>query len=150
MIGLLAGLIALSWLFRRTRGLLGALAGGFLGALVLTGMASTAGSGELAALYSPDELLVAAFAVAAVAAVLALVTPYATGFACLGWGAGALLAAVAAPRTGQAIYMLPLAAHVTAAAAVVCLARWRAAAFSRRPRLRSSRRAGRLLRLTSC
>ena len=130
MIGLIVGLLLLSWVFGRTRGLVGGLVGGFLGALVLTGMASTAGSGELPALYSPGQLFAAALSMAAVAAVLVQVAPYATGFACLGWGAGALLAAVAAPRTGEAMYILALAAHVLAAAAVVCLARRRASAFS--------------------
>lgn len=136
MIGLLIGLLLLSCTFGRTKGLLGGLVGGFLGALVLTGMATTAHRGELAALYSPDQLLAGALSMAAVAAVLALVAPYATSFWSLCWGAGALLAAVAAVRAGQVIYILPLAAHVLAATAVMCLATWRVAAFSRRPRLR--------------
>jgi hypothetical protein len=127
MIPLLVVLLLLSWVFGRTEALLGGLVGGFLGALVLTGMASTTGNGELASLYGPVQLASTAIPVAAVAALLALVAPYATGFAALGWGAGALLAAVAAPRTGQAMYILPLAAHALAAATVVCLARWRAA-----------------------
>jgi hypothetical protein len=127
MILLLAGLLLLSWVFGRTKGLLEGLAGGFLGALVLTGMASTTGNGELAILYSPAQLASTAVPVAAVAGLLALVAPYATGFASLGWAAGALLAAVAAPRTGQAMYVLPFAVHALAATAVVCLARWRVA-----------------------
>lgn len=125
MIGLLVGLLLLSWIFGRTRGLLGGLVGGFFGALVLTGMASTAGSGELSTIYSPDQLVSTAVPVAVVAAALALVVPYATGFASLGWGAGALLAAIAATRTGQPMYVLPLVVHVLAAVAVVRLARWR-------------------------
>ena len=136
MIGFLVGLLLLFWIFGRTRGVLSGLAGGFLGALVLIGMANTAGNGDLTALYSPGQLLAAAASMAAVAAVLALVIPYATGFACVGWAAGAVLAAVVAPSTGQAIYILPLAAHVLAAAAVVCLARRRAVTSSRGPRLR--------------
>ncbi|HVM21026.1 MAG TPA: hypothetical protein VM307_13790 [Egibacteraceae bacterium] len=128
MIGLLVGLLLLSWVFGRTRGLLGGLVGGFLGTLVLIGMTSAASNGELAAIYSPAQLLSAAFVMAAAAAVLALVAPYATGFASLGWGVGALLAATAARRTGQAMYILPLAVHIAAAATVVCLAKWRAAA----------------------
>lgn len=127
MIPLLVGLIFLSWVFGRTRGLLGGLAGGFLGALVLTGMASTTSNGELATLYSPGRLAAAAVPVTAAAAVLALVAPFATGIASLGWAAGALLAAVAASRTGQDMFVLPLAVHVIAASAVVCLARRRAA-----------------------
>jgi len=43
----------------------------------------------------------------------------------LGWGAGALLAAIAAMRTGQPMYVLPFVVHVLAAVAVVRLARWR-------------------------
>ena len=125
MIGLLVGLLLLSWVFGRSRGLLGGLVGGFLGVLVLTGMASTASDGELAALYSPGQLAVAAASIAVVAAAIALIAPYATGFACVGWGAGALLAAFAAPRTGEVVYILPLATHVLAATAVAGLAKWR-------------------------
>lgn len=126
MIGLLVGLLLLSWLFGRSRGLLGGLVGGFLGALVLAGMAGTANSGELATLYTPAKLAAKAVPVAAVAAGLALVAPYATGFATLGWGAGALLAMLAAPRTGQTVYVLPLTAHLLAALAVGRIASWRA------------------------
>lgn len=133
MIVVLVGLLLLSGICGRTRGLFGGLVGGFLGALVLTGMASTASNGDLASLYSPTELASTAVPAAVVAAVLALVVPYATGIASFGWGAGALLAAVAAFRTGDAIYILPLAVHVVAAAAVVSLARWRAGAVQTRP-----------------
>jgi hypothetical protein len=112
---------------RPDQGLLGGLVGGFVGCLVVTGLAGTTSNGELPALYSPEQLDSTAVPVAVVAAVLALVSPYAIGFASLGWAVGAVLAAVAAPRTGQAVYVLPLAAHVLAAALVVCLARWRAA-----------------------
>lgn len=127
MIGLLVGLLLLSWIFG-TRDLLGGLVGAFIGALVLVGIASTARNAELAVLYSPAELASAAVPVAVVAAVLALVVPYATPFASLGWAAGAVLAAVAAPPTGQAIYVLPLALHVLAALAVGSVASWRTAA----------------------
>ena len=129
MIGLLVGLLLLSWVFGPTRGLLGGLVGGSLGTLVLIGMASTASNGELAALYTPLQLASAVVPVAIVAGVLALVVPYATAFASLGWAAGALLGAIAAPATDQAMYLLPFAVHVVAAAAVMCLASWRAAAF---------------------
>ena len=126
MIGMLVGLLLLSWVFGRTRGLVGALAGGFLGALVLAGMVSTAGDGDLVALYSPGRLASTAVPVAVVAALLALIVPYATAFASLGWAVGALLATIAATRTGQAVYVVPLAVHLLGAAAVVCLARRRA------------------------
>lgn len=147
MIGLLVGLLLLSMVFGRTKGLPGGIVGGFVGALVLVGMARTAHKGELGALYSPAELASAAFPVSVVAAVLALIAPYATGVAALGWAAGAALAALAAPRTGQAIYILPLAVHILAAVAVGSLARWRTTALCPdpglpdrrppRPRLRS-------------
>ena len=131
MIALLVGLLLLSWVLGRTRGLFGGLVGAFIGALVMTGMASTARSAELAALYSPAHLASSAVPVFLVAAVLALVVPNVTAFASLGWGAGALLGLVVAAQTGQAIYVLPFAIHALAAAAVVCLARWRAAALRR-------------------
>ena len=133
MIGVVVGVLLLSWVFGRTRGLLGGLAGGFLGALVLTGMISTAGDGELATIYSPGRLASTAVPLAVVAAVLALLAPHATGFASLGWAVGALVSTIAVTRTGQAVYVLPLAVHLLAAAVVVCLARRRARYLWRRP-----------------
>jgi hypothetical protein len=131
MIGLLVGLLILSGVFSRTRGgLLGGLVGGLLGALVVAGMTSTTSNGELPVLYSPEQLASTAVPVAITAAVLALVMPYAIGFASLGWAVGALLAALAAPRTGQAAYVVPLAVHVVAAGLVMCLARLRATTLS--------------------
>jgi hypothetical protein len=128
MIGLLVALFLLWCIFGRTRGLLGGLAGGFIGALVLTGMARTAASGDLPALYSPGQLASSALLMATVAAVLALVSPYAIGLAACAWGAGALLATLALPWTDQGMYALACIVHVFAALAVGCLARWRAAA----------------------
>jgi hypothetical protein len=55
MIGMLVALMLLSWIFGRTRGLIGGLAGGFVGALVVAGMTAATSNGELAALYSPDD-----------------------------------------------------------------------------------------------
>jgi hypothetical protein len=66
---------------------------------------------------------------AVVAAVLALVAPYAIGFAAAGWAIGALLAAMTASGADQSVYVLPLAAHGVAAGAIVLIARWRAAAL---------------------
>lgn len=123
--GVLVALLVLSWILGRTKGLLGALVGGFVGALALIGMATTASNGDLAALQSPVELASSILPLTVLAAVLALVVPYATGVAALAWAAGALLAAIAAARNGQAIYMLPFTVHVLAAAAVVSVARWR-------------------------
>jgi hypothetical protein len=116
----------------RTRGLLGGLAGGFIGALVLAGMARTAASGDLPAFYSPGELASSALLMASVAAVLALVSPHAVGLAASAWAAGALLAALAVPWTDQGMYALACIVHVLAAVAVVCLAWWRAAGLEPR------------------
>jgi hypothetical protein len=128
MIGLLVGLLLLTWLFGRTRGMLGGLVGGFLGVAVLIGMARTATTGELPALYSPGELVSSALVMGVAAAGLAIVAPYATAVASLGWGAGALLAALALPWTEQRMYALALTVHVVAAGAAVYLARARLAA----------------------
>src|SRR5687768_12279937 len=114
MTAILVGLLLLTCV-RCARGLLGGLVGGFLGGLVLAGMASMAVNGGLAAAYSPIRLASSALCMAAVAAVLALVVPHATGFASLGWGAGALLAAIAAAGNGEAVYVVPLAVHALAA-----------------------------------
>ena len=131
MIAVLVGLLLLSWVLGRTEGLFGGLVGTFIGALVMTGMASTARSAELADLYSPAHLASTAAPVFLVAAVLALVVPYVAAFASLGWGAGALFGLVGAAQTGQAVYVLPFTVHALAAAAVVGLARRRAAALRR-------------------
>lgn len=115
MIGMLVALMLLSWIFGRTRGLIGGLAGGFVGALVVAGMTAATSNGELAALYSPGRLAWVAVPAAVVAAVLALVAPYAIGFAAAGWAIGALLAAMTASGADQSVYVLPLAAHGVAA-----------------------------------
>ena len=129
MIGMLVALMLLSWIFGRTRGLIGGLAGGFVGALVVAGMTAATSNGELSALYSPGRLAWVAVPAAVVAAVLALVAPYAIGFAAAGWAIGALLAAMTASGADQSVYVLPLAAHGVAAGAIVLIARWRAAAL---------------------
>lgn len=104
MIGMLVALMLLSWIFGRTRGLIGGLAGGFVGALVVAGMTAATSNGELAALYSPGRLAWVAVPAAVVAAVLALVAPYAIGFAAAGWAIGALLAAMTASGADQSVY----------------------------------------------
>ena len=71
MIGMLVALMLLSWIFGRTRGLIGGLAGGFVGALVVAGMTAATSNGELAALYSPGRLASVAVPAAVVAAVAA-------------------------------------------------------------------------------
>jgi hypothetical protein len=128
MTGLIVGAALLWLLVGRPRGMVGGAVGGVIAALVLTGMVSTVGNGELADLHRPGQLAAAAVPLGTVAIGLAIVAPYATGVAAAGWATGALLAAVAAPGTGQAAYVLPLAVHVLAAAAVLCLARRRVAA----------------------
>jgi hypothetical protein len=129
MIGLLVALFLLWCIFGRTRGLLGGLAGGFIGALVLAGMARTAASGDLPALYTPAELASSALLMAVVGTGLALVAPYATAFASLGWGTGALLAGLGLPWGDQGAYALALIVHILVAAGIVSLSRWRAAAL---------------------
>lgn len=126
MSGLILVILILLWPCGRMRGVVGGLAGGFLGALVMVGMARTVTSGEIADLYSPLQLVSAVGPVTLVGGLLALVAPYATGVAALGWATGALLAALAAPRTGQAAYILPFTIHALAAAAVTRLAMWSA------------------------
>jgi hypothetical protein len=118
--------VIVSWIVGPTRGVIGGLLGGFAGATVATGMARMAAGGELAVYYTPASLTRTAVILGIVAAVLALAVPYAAGFAALGWAGGAILAAIAAARTGQASYLLPLAAHLVAAVLVVRVARWSA------------------------
>ena len=119
-------LLIVSWIVGPTRGVVGGLIGGFVGAALAAGMARLAASGELAVYYTPATLVKGAVTLGLVAAVLALVVPYAAGFAALGWGVGAILAAIAAPRTGQIVYLLPLALHLAGAVLVLRVARWSA------------------------
>ena len=126
MATIIATLLIVSWIVGPTRGVVGGLIGGFVGAAVAAGMARMAASGVLAVYYTPATLARGALTLGIVAAVLALVAPYATGFAALGWAGGAILAAIAAPRTGQIVYLLPLAVHLVAAVLILCVARWSA------------------------
>ena len=119
-------LLAVSWIVGPTRGVVSGFLGGFVGAAAAAGMARMATSGELTAYYTPATLAKGAVTLVIVATVLALVVPYATGFAALGWGVGAILAAIAVPRTSQAVYLLPLALHLMAALVVLRVARWSA------------------------
>jgi hypothetical protein len=124
MASIIITVLIVSWIVGPTRGVLGGLLGGFLGAAVAAGMARMAASGELAVYYTPASLARAAVMIGLVAAVLALVVPYAAGFSALGWAIGAILAAIAAPRTGQVAYLLPLALHLVVAVLVLRLATW--------------------------
>ena len=105
-----------------TRGLLGTLVGAFIGTLAAAGIVTATTSGELANLYSPWELATGLVPLALVALVLACVAPYATGAIAVAWAIGSVLAAIAAPRTGQAIYVAPLLLNALIAAAVVRMA----------------------------
>ena len=126
MASIIVTVLIVSWIVGPTRGVVGGLIGGFVGAAVAAGMARMGASGELAVHYTPVTLARGAFTLGLVAAVLALVVPYATGFAALGWGVGAILAAIAAPRTGQVVYLLPLVAHLVVAVLILRVARWSA------------------------
>jgi hypothetical protein len=123
MASIIVTLLIVAWIVGPTRGVVGGLIGGFLGASVAAGMARMAASGELAIYYTPTALARTAVILGIVAALLSLVVPYVTGFAALGWGVGALLAAVAAVRTGHAVYLAPLALHLLGAVLALHIAR---------------------------
>ena len=126
MASIVVAILIVSWIVGPTRGLVGGLIGGFLGAAAATGMARMVAGGELALYYTPATLAKAAVTLGIVATVLALVVPYVTGFAALGWGIGVLLAGIAAVRTGQVVYLVPLTLHLVAAILVLRVARWSA------------------------
>jgi hypothetical protein len=123
MATIIVTLLIVSWIVGPTRGVVGGLIGGFVGAAVAAGMARMAAIGELAVYYTPATLARAALALGIVAVVLALIVPYAAGFSALGWAVGAILAAIATPRTGQIVYLLPLALHLVVAVLVLRVAR---------------------------
>lgn len=124
MASIIVTILIVSWIVGPTRGLAGGLLGGFLGAAIAAGMARMAASGELAVYYTPATMARAGVVLGTVAAVLALIVPYATGFAAIGWAAGAILGATASARTGQFAYVLPLALHLAVAVLVLRVARW--------------------------
>ena len=126
MVSIIVTVLIVSLIVGPTRGVVGGLIGALLGAAVAAGMARMAASGDLAIYYTPATLARAAVSIGILAGILALIIPYATGFAALGWGIGAVLAAIAAPRTGPTIYLLPLAVHLVAAVLVLHVARWSA------------------------
>jgi hypothetical protein len=133
MIGLLLGLVLLSWIFGRTEGLIGGLTGGFVGAFVFAGMVRTAASGELAALYTPAELASNVLPVTLAGALMALIAPYTTAVVSLAWAAGAVLAAIAVSGADEAAYIIPLVLHAACAASLVRLAWARTAQLQREP-----------------
>ena len=115
-----------------TRGLLGTLVGAFIGTLAAAGVVNATTHGELASMYTPFELAAGVVPVALVAHVLAFVAPYITGSTALAWAVGSVLAAIAAPRTGQAIYVAPLVLNALVAGTVVGAALRRAEPDGRR------------------
>ena len=131
-------LLIVSWIVGPTRGVVGGLLGGFLGAALAAGMARMAASGELAVYYTPATLARGALTLGLIAAVLALVVPYAAGCSALGWAVGATLAAIATPRTGQAVYLLPLALHLMVAVLVLGVARWSVPVGAQKARVRGT------------
>ena len=124
MVSIIVTILIVSLIVGPTRGVVGGLIGGFLGAAVAAGMARMAASGDLAIYYTPATLARAAVTIGILAGILALVIPYATGFAALGWGIGAVLAAIAVLETGQVGYFMPLAMHLVVAVLVLRVARW--------------------------
>ena len=126
MATIIVTLLIVSWIVGPTRGVVGGLIGGFVGAALAAGIARMATSGELAAYYTPATLARGALTLGLVAIVLALVVPYAAGFSALGWAVGAILAVIATHRTGQIVFLLPLAVHLVAAVLVLRVARWSA------------------------
>lgn len=115
----IAAVIILLLAVASIRGLLGTLVGAFIGTLAAAGIVTATTSGELANLYSPWELVTGLVPLALVALVLACVAPYATGAIAMAWAIGSVLAVIAAPRTGQAIYVAPLVLNALVAGTVV-------------------------------
>ena len=119
---MIIGLLLLIWMLGSTRGLLGTAVGGFIGALAAAGIVTATTQAELASLHTPVELAGGVVPLGLVALVLAVALPYATATVALAWTAGALLAAVAAPGTGQTVYIGPLLLHAIVAAAIARVA----------------------------
>lgn len=122
---LVVGVLLLSWILGRSSPMPGGLVGVFVGAFAGAGLASTAGRGALATMYTPGELAAAALPVAAVAGGLVLAAPHVIGFASAGWATGAVFAAIASIRINHRAYVLPLIFHAVVAALLVCMARRR-------------------------
>jgi hypothetical protein len=119
---MIIGFVLLLWMLGSTRGLLGTAVGGFVGALAAAGIVTATSEAELASLYTPVELAGGVVPLGLAALVLAVALPYVTGTVALAWTAGALLAAIAAPRTGQTVYLAPLLLHACVAALIARVA----------------------------
>lgn len=116
------GAVLALWLLASGRGLLGAAVGAFVGALAAAGLVTATTGAELASMYTPVEMAAGVVPLGIVALVLAVALPYATGTVAMAWTVGAVLAAIAAPRTGQAVYLVPLLLHACLAAVIVRVA----------------------------
>lgn len=113
------GAVLALWLLGSERGLLGAAAGACIGALAAAGLVTATTGAELASMYTPVEMAAGVVPLGIVALVLAVTLPYATGTMAMAWTVGAVLAATAAPRTGQAVFLAPLLLHACLAAVIV-------------------------------
>lgn len=116
------GLVTAIWMLGSQRGLLGSAVGAFIGALAAAGLVTATSEVELASMYTPVEMAAAVIPLGILALVLAVALPYATGTAAMAWTVGAVIAATAAPRTGQAVYLGPLLMHAAVAALIARVA----------------------------
>lgn len=116
------GVVLALWLLGSERGLLGAAVGAFIGALAAAGLVTATSEAQLATMYTPVEMAAGVVPLGILALVLAVTLPYATGAAALAWTVGAVVAATAAPRTGQAMYLAPLLVHIAVAALIARIA----------------------------
>lgn len=116
------GVVLALWLLASERGLLGAAVGAFVGALAATGLVTATAGAELASMYTPVEMTAGVVPLGVVAVVLAVALPDATGAVAMAWTLGAVIAATAAPRTGQVIYLAPLLLHACVAGLIARVA----------------------------
>ena len=116
------GAVLALWLLGSERGLLGAAVGALIGAFAAAGLVTATTGAELASMYTPVEMAVGVVPLGIVALVLAVALPYGTGTVAIAWTIGAVIAATAAHRTGQAPYLAPLLLHAAVAAVVVRVA----------------------------
>lgn len=115
------GLLLLVCMFG-LRDVIGSLLGGVVGIVMFVGLLGMTGSGELSAVHTPAGLARAAIVFALVLVVVTVVLPHGAGTFAAWWAAGAVLAALAAPRSGLTPYVAPLVLHVLCATAVFRLA----------------------------
>lgn len=116
------GVVLALWLLGSERGLLGAAVGAFFGALAAAGLVTATTEAELASMYTPVEMAAGVVPLVIIALVLAVAMPYAAGTIAMVWAVGAVIAATAAPSTGQVTYLAPLLLHACLAAVIVRVA----------------------------